>query len=459
MPSHLVFFLSQAHDDEEQELVDLFDKSQEDNMLPLQVTQIPSADAINRFAEAQTMLKQQHNHLAFEYLKGLRYGRTAFTERLCWKTWMEIADLESCNALWERGVYDGGRDYYSKMTTMPMFPQFPRFIPSYLDHSPSSLSASAATPEIDLKGKGITIVDITKKEIDEEVMDQMFENDEDGVEDGPKDFQDEELDVLFPNHRGSQSSAKLASLEDDTVQPEREKGNDMLENEDSAQNDVDPSIKNIESMYQLEHGNFHFASSSFSFPPDSSSLLSMGQGVRLAGGMMEEYYSSCLLVKPDCSRKCIVMLTENHLILEFEDGEGVVEGETESHQKKLRDSLDDDEVQDHDHKVLADKALRPKAMRWNISEASHIYLRRYRLRDSALEIFFIPSAGATTGGTAFFAGSRSLFIDFGAGVWGNTRRDDAANAVMKRAPMQTVKQWPDKSGQFLHGKPSHIITQ
>lgn len=96
------------------------------------------------------------------------------------------------------------------------------------------------------------------------------------------------------------------------------------------------------------------------------------------------------------------------------------------------------------------EALRPKAMRWNISEASHIYLRRYRLRDSALELFFIPSAGATTGGSAFFAGCRSLFIDFGTGTWGNTRRDDAANAIMKRAPMQTVKQWPDKSGQFLH---------
>jgi hypothetical protein len=146
------------------------------------------------------------------------------------------------------------------------------------------------------------------------------------------------------------------------------------------------------------------------------------------------------------------MLTENHLILEFEDGEGVLEGENESHHKKLRDSLDDDKVQDHDLKVLMDKALRPKAMRWNISEASHIYLRRYRLRDSALEIFFIPSAGATSGGTPFFAGSRSLFIDFGAGVWGNTRRDDAANALMRRAPMQTVKQWPDKSGQFLHGQ-------
>ncbi len=91
-----------------------------------------------------------------------------------------------------------------------------------------------------------------------------------------------------------------------------------------------------------------------------------------------------------------------------------------------------------------------KATRWNISEGSHIYLRRYRLCDSALELFFIPSAGMTTGGTAYFAGSRSLFIDFGVGTWGNTWHDNAANAIMKHALMQTVKQYPDKSGQFLH---------
>ena len=174
--------------------------------------------------------------------------------------------------------------------------------------------------------------------------------------------------------------------------------------------------------------------------------------------LISGHCSSCLHVKPDCSRKCIVMLTESHLILEFEDGDGSDEGDSVSYQKKIRDSLHDDELQDYNQKMLMDKAVRPKAIRWNISEASHIYLRRYRLRDSALEIFFIPSAGATTGGTGFFAGSRSLFLDFGSGTFGNTRRDDAANALMRRAPMQTVKQWPDRRGQFLHGKFSSIPT-
>ena len=152
----------------------------------------------------------------------------------------------------------------------------------------------------------------------------------------------------------------------------------------------------------------------------------------------------------NCSLKCTLILTESHLIVEYEDGEGMAEGEYEPYHQKKQEDLSAVEVQKRDEEMHMRAAMRLKATRWNISEASHIYLRRYRLRDSALELFFIPSAGVTTGGTAFFAGSRSLFIDFGAGTWGNTRRDDAANAIMKRAPMQTVKQYPDKSGQFLH---------
>lgn len=425
-------------------MVDLFDESQSVALKSSsQVARMSTLDAVSRFAEAQSMLKQQHCHLAFEYLVNRRFGRTAFTERLCWKTWMEFADVELCNALWERAIYDGGRDCYSKMATMPLFPQFPRFIPSYLDHSPSSLSALTPNPEIDLISQGITIVDITKKENVEEELHHLFESNDCGaVDDTPGDYHEEDLDVLFPNrHNDSQmsSSDNFASIGDGS-----EASEDLNEEERQASK-KDSSLSPI-----FEHGTFHFAASSFSFPPDSSSLLSMGDGIRLAGGMLEEYYSSCLHVKPDCSRKCTVMLTENHLILEFEDGDGVVEGEDESHHKKMRLSPADDKTQGHLHKSLTEKALRPKALRWNISEASHIYLRRYRLRDSALEIFFIPSAGATTGGSAFFAGSRSLFIDFGAGTWGNTRRDDAANALMRRAPMQTVKQWPEKSGQFLH---------
>ena len=91
-------------------------------------------------------------------------------------------------------------------------------------------------------------------------------------------------------------------------------------------------------------------------------------------------------------------------------------------------------------------ALRPKSIRWGLSEMSHVYLRRYRLRDSSLELFFIPSGGTSFGGYGVFTPASSLFLDFGPGYEGSTRRDEAAFAVMKRSPPpQAIKQWPDRS--------------
>jgi len=489
----------QAQDAAEAELVDLFDESinldgtsnepntrgntnssnHPSNTVALASSSLAS-DAMTRFIEAQSVLQHQHRYLAFEYLLSRRFGRSAFTERLCWKTWMDFIDVKFSNSLWERGVHDGGRDFYSKIVTLPMFPQFPRFIPSYLDHSPNRLSDKSSDQTIDqfnsLVRSSIKIVDITKKENTEEQLEQV-ESMDDGADDMFPDVLEEEeedddgkdLEVHFPTRGRGVAYDNLSDSphnNDDTLKEDiLEHGQESSPNCHQGGEESQRSNKIYDTSTNHlapQQGSFHFATSSFSFPPDSNSLHSLGQGVRLGGGFMEEYYSSCLHVRPECSRKCIVMLTESHLILEYEDGDAVVEGEIESQYKKKRSTLSGDELQDHDQAKLMDDAFLPKAMRWNISEASHVYLRRYRLRDSALELFFIPSAGATTGGTALFAGSRSLFLDFGTGSWGNTRRDDAANAIMKRAPMQTVKQWPDKSGQFLHEelkKLTHAWTQ
>ncbi|KAI2508612.1 Beige/BEACH domain [Fragilaria crotonensis] len=100
--------------------------------------------------------------------------------------------------------------------------------------------------------------------------------------------------------------------------------------------------------------------------------------------------------------------------------------------------------------------MRPKSIRWNLSELSHVYLRRCRLRDSALEMFFIPSGGSSFGGFGLYSPATSLFLDFGSGHDGNRRRDDAASSIMRRSPPQTIKQWPDRSGQFLHEQLSRL---
>eukprot|EP00985_Skeletonema_marinoi_P012038 scaffold5743_cov173-Skeletonema_marinoi.AAC.7 len=476
----------QIQDAAEAELIDLFDenmhlgnsscKSAAEELDPQSSYRTPfssknnkeiitATDAITRFSEAMLMLKHQHQYIAFEYLLSRRFNRVVFAERLCWKTWMDWIDVSKCNALWERCLADGGRDFGSKLATLPMFPQFPRFIPSYLDHSPSERSSASNIDDqqevqtvnlrSSLVSQGIKIVDIMKREMSEEMLERLDTLNEspdsaNAGDEGDDDDDDDDLDVMFPENRResiaqTESEQNFGSFEV-SVQEEYDESRLQMQEKDSEEQSKTLSGQQINQL-QPDQGNFHFAPSSFSFQPDINSLHSMGQGARLGGGSLEEYYGTCVHVKPEWSRKCTLLLTDSHLVLEYDDGDGFVEGEKESRRKS---DLSGYELKDHDEVQLMNEALRPKAMRWNVSETSHIYLRRYRLRDSALELFFIPSAGAMSGGSAFFAGSRSLFIDFGAGSWGNTRRDDAANAIMKRAPMQAVKQWPDRSGQFLH---------
>jgi hypothetical protein len=165
-----------------------------------------------------------------------------------------------------------------------------------------------------------------------------------------------------------------------------------------------------------------------------------------------------------------MLLTSTHLIFEYDgEPEGFFEGELmtlqeEADRQRMSDEVGGPKQQDPEllyqqsldrkHREVA--ALRAKSIRWNLSEVSHVYLRRYRLRDSSLEIFFIPSGGTAFGGYGLFSPATSIFLDFGSGYEGNTRRDDAAFALMKRAPPQAVKQWPDRSGQFLHDQLSRL---
>jgi len=188
---------------------------------------------------------------------------------------------------------------------------------------------------------------------------------------------------------------------------------------------------------------------SFALPPAVS--LGTGQPV-------ECYWDNVLHVRAEGSRKATLLVTGTQMILEYEsdlyEGEelallesyagnvGFVNAGTGSFDDTGDDSSQYDGVLSRSNEDLA---LRPKMLRWAIAEMSQIFLRRYRLRDSALEIFFVPS-----GGSEGSVPSVSVFLDFGAGQVGNARRDSAGTAVMKRAPHQCIKQWPERSAYFVH---------
>lgn len=126
------------------------------------------------------------------------------------------------------------------------------------------------------------------------------------LEDAMETFNEEEADLHFAERRPSRQS--VASNDEDMN--DENIGSDSDDNVDAECKSTNSQEETSMNQLAIQQGSFHFAASSFSFPPDSSSLSSMGEGRRLGGGSMEEYYSSCIHVKPDCTLKCTIMLTE-----------------------------------------------------------------------------------------------------------------------------------------------------
>ena len=80
--------------------------------------------------------------------------------------------------------------------------------------------------------------------------------------------------------------------------------------------------------------------------------------------------------------------------------------------------------------VAVDASKKFTRRRWTVSAISLIFLRRYRLRDTALEVFFRRGK------------HRNFFIDFGFAQDSAKRRDAFARSLMKVAPSTAFKQWP-----------------
>ena len=77
--------------------------------------------------------------------------------------------------------------------------------------------------------------------------------------------------------------------------------------------------------------------------------------------------------------------------------------------------------------------LRMRRRRWTLSSVCAIYLRRYRLRDTAMEIFFRRGK------------HRNFFVDFGHTREDERHRQAFARALMDVAPGGCFKQWPSMS--------------
>ena len=480
----------------ESELVELFDFSMQpsptgdissspernvDNQLRLQGSET-AADAMSTFIEFAAVEKSRLSEVTLSFLPNHRYSCVAYTERFCWARFIEIAKNVKMDDIWERGIADGNRDIRSRLVTIPSSPHFKRYIPKYLDHSPSRdtdeskqskrqnnvmLSAEASLDNdegvttIDeftktlIQTAHLEIVDITKKEMNEEEVPEMefptVSLDDDDYGEKP---------LSTPPEKKEEEGSKDESSLTDTVS----ESDATATTESTSKADSEPLFDKT----KLGSSHYNITASAFASPPDnSSSTLSLMHSA--AANLIEKHLENCVHVKAEGTRKCSLLLTSTHLILEYDiDSEGLYEGELMAvHEEAERQRMiedaggnnarDKEKIQEElERRQREAAALRPKSIRWNLSELSHVYLRRYRLRDSSIEMFFIPSGGTSFGGYGLYSPSTSLFLDFGPGYDGNTRRDNAAFAIMKRAPPQAIKQWPDRNSQFLHEQLSRL---
>jgi hypothetical protein len=359
--------------------------------------------------------------------------------------------------------------------------QFSRTIPKQLDHSDLNIARTETENDNDIdlnrlnslvqKGS-LKIVDITKKEIKNiiEVADDTDSLDGSNVlvSKPSIDLESMVLDesvgtdetlVDFPMEQGHEGNQNESVKNDD-----KESDDESIKKEDISMEIA--SANNIDA----NDSQHDFTISAFSSPPNTSSSSLQGENkkkysvnAQIAGGINSStnvHFENCMHIKAEGNRKGTLFVTSTFLILEYDDTTGLYEGE-EMAINELKKKLDNDEDNrdtlsneiDYESMIQQYKKIaahRPRSIRWNIHEISHIYLRRYRLRDISLEMFFIPSGGVATGGPGLLSGMNSLLLDFGPGHEGNELRDEAANAIMSRAPVSTVKQWPDKSAQFLH---------
>ena len=303
---------------------------------------------------------------------------------------------------------------------MPCKPEFERYLPEHLNPGnkpPQDKIEDEFHLSCDLM-RTIKIKDITKQEsrpFEESVIfDDEYDDDED----------DDDASMLgFPEVSSSSSSSNGEEEEEAT-----EMNKSTVTEEETLSTGSDTNVTNnalgkkasSEDDAPPDQNAKPYPISSFSLPPDIPSVSSQTTTSThsIFSTNIDSHFDNCLHVRPEGSRKGVLFLTSSYILLEYDanvyEGDSTVECEGVNFCK------------------------------WSIAELSHVYLRRYRLRDSALELFFLPS-----GGSSSYATSSSAFFDFGPGAIGNKKRDDAANAILKRAPHQCAKQWPKESPQFL----------
>lgn len=390
-----------------------------------------AGDAAVQYIELSSAEEQRLKEVS-NIFSSLIYQCEASASNLCWMRWMEDTDpKKEVSNEWERSVGErGGKDIYSRLGTSWITPQFPKTIPYYLDHTKATSRRESITTrgildgEFNLGGK-VEIVDITKK---------SYYEDESGKS-------DDEGSLGFPEVTDIDEVEEEPLIQNDLKDTETKESDKSLSGHQKARHTVS-------SPFSSTSPHNPTVLSSFSHPPDVTALH---EASHVPPSHIEMYCDNVLHVRPEGCRKGVLLVTKTHLIIEYynEFYEAEIMSMEEARNRSSPGGARDEQEMDEDVTIEITKSIntfgRPNSCRFLISEITHAYLRRYRLRDSAIEMFFLSS-----GGSSSFSGSNSLFVDFGPGAEGNSRRDSSATHIMRRAPQNSLKQFPEKSNRFLH---------
>ena len=411
-----------------------------DNSTSNSMNLLDHADAVAQFLEisstSSNMKEDTRNSNSPEALQYRRLLRCAtHTDALTTKFLTECLCnvCENRVSRHEKSLNDGGASgAYGRIATYPIpsMSLFDRSIPKHFFGSDGEIDGDIDENENVkqalslIQNSSLTITDITKisseGEDDNKLLKVMNESSEESIIGQPdlNDFEWDETGLAETSRNRSDTSSSM----------------------DSA-----PLSPNI----SLEGVSLNSSRYESTCCPADGSFASGGAGRIMARS------ENVLHVRAEGSRTGTLILTSTHVIIEYDSEffDGELLSVEEEKQRKITNSepcenpasnSDSEEILKRFQRLNA--SLRPRSLRWSLAEISHIYLRRYRLRDSSLELFFIPSAGNGIGLTSSVS---SVFLDFGSGKEGNIKRDDMADAVMRLSPGRCKKQWPDKSSIFI----------
>lgn len=416
----------------------------------------PYANTVAQFIELATGERHRMSESRNVMLTSIVHSSDAAAEHYIYRFRMDAARDEGSvvpDLYEERAIGDSGKDVYSRLSSYPVYRQFPRFVPSYLDHSRAPVSTEDTTSSLQVKSSlssarkdsssvqarsyslgtnsimeqdilkvaaHVKIVDITKSvsinECEQDIQESVKEEGPiiSSLQDNPKSDAEEgdglHLGFVDRSLFTNQSSAEMdGDSQDMPLVDHSQPGVKASEAsslpfhalKSSQQRELVPFFDSTFNQGGNVPPQVFSATTSFAVPPTSS----LGTGLPV-----ECYFDNVLHVRAEGNRKATLLITGLHLILEYDSD--VFEGEELAMIEG--DRCNDIEGLNKNNKDVV--ALRPKLTRFATAEISQIFLRRYRLRDSALEIFLVPS-----GGSEGSAPSVSAFLDFGPGHAGNSR--------------------------------------